>query len=58
MYTGKSEFVQSTGNLPIDVKLENSIERGPASTLEFSKKDRGKVIGTARFVELNRFYGA
>ena len=37
---------QSSGNLPIDIKLENSIERVPASTLvSFLKKD-GKIIGT------------
>ena len=47
MYTGKTvALFQPSVNLPIDIKLENSIERGPEYTLEsVLKKDRGRLSG-------------
>ena len=47
LYTGKTvAFFQSSGNLPNDIKLENNIERGPASTLEsFIKKTGRRLSG-------------
>ena len=46
-------YAGNTCILPIDIKLENSIENGPASTFESFLKRQGEITGTARFVGLN-----